>query len=339
MPSSDVFEKEPPSERAANDPFGSVEMQRKRYDAALEFSNFLQERLPTPEGKVHAGTVLSVAAWLTGTSLYRSMQYRHDPAPGVIMLSNEVNEAWPTLLNLFLYYCLRNGVELKPDKFILETPEAHKPQMDMLQTQEQFQDAYNAIMRKHGLDDLDGARAGVIICAMEFYYHCTHAREIDPNIAAGLVFSGIVTAAKTVPAPRQTDPSRNLPLFEIIPTIARNSTAGAGTRLVLGEGIASMREALNRGGKYILIHPDVLSTFQANDIDAFAVYATAMQMEIASRIPQIDFAGGDVEVLLQQWSGKCETELPIHVRQIKWLKANARKSGYQQIGNSWVLAH
>lgn len=347
MPSSDVFEKQPQYEPAAYDPFGSVEMQRKRYDAALEFSSLLQKRLPAPEGKVHAGTVLSVAAWLTGTSLYRSMPYRHNPAPGIIMLSNEVNEAWLTLLNLFLYYCQRNGVELKPDQFILKIPDAHKPQMEMRQAQEQFQDAYYAIMRKHGLDYLDGARAGVIVCAMEFYYHCTHAREIDPNVAAGLVVSGIVTAAKTVPPPlkqegakpaqQQTSQPRKDPLFDVIPTIARNSTAGEGTRLVLGEGMASMREALNRGGKYILIHPDVLSTFQANDIDAFVVYTAAMQMEIASGIPQIDFAGADVDGLLQQWSGTCERELPLHVRQIKWLKENGRKSGYQQRGNSWIL--
>lgn len=347
MPSSNISENQSLGAPASNDPFGSVELQRRRYDAALEFSSLLQMRLSAHQGKDHAGTILSVAAWLTGTSLYRSMQYRHDLAPGVIMLSNEVNEAWPTLLNLFLYYCQRNGVELKPEKFILNTPEEHKPQIELWQAQDQFQDCYNEIMRKHGLDYLNSARAGVIVCAMEFYYHCTHAREIDPNIAAGLIASGIVTAAKTAPAPfqsespnftpRQKGPSRNLPMFDIIPTIARNSTAGAGTRLVLGEGMASMREALNRGGKYILIHPDVLSTFQANDIDAFAVYAAAMQMEIASGIPQIDFAGPDVEVLLQQWSGRSERELPLHIRQIKWLKDNGRKSGYRQRGNSWIL--
>lgn len=347
MPSLDLLEEQPQCEPADNDPFGSVELQRKRYDAALEFATLLQETLSAPEGKVHAGTVLSVAAWLTGTSLYRSMRYKIQPEPGTIMLSNEINEAWPTLLNLFLYYCQRNGMELKPEQFILNVPEEHKPQIEILQAQEQFQERYYEIMRKHGLDYLDGARAGVIVCAMEFYYHCTHAREIDPNLAAGLISSGIVTAAKTVPAPLkpgetargQTDPPRKNPLFDVIPTIARNSTAGSGTRLVLGEGMASMREALNRGGKYILVHPDVLSTLQANGIDPFPVYAAAMQLEVASGIPQIDFTGADVDLLLQQWSGRSETELPIHVRQIQWLKDNALRCGYRQVGNSWILAH
>lgn len=99
-----------------------------------------------------------------------------------------------------------------------------------------------------------------------------------------------------------------------------------------------MREALNRGGKYILVHPEVLSTLQANGIDAFPVYAAAIQMEIVSGIPQIDFTGGDVDLLLQQWSGRSESELPLHVRQIQWLRDNAGRCGYRQVGNSWILA-
>ena len=120
-------------------------------------------------------------------------------------------------------------------------------------------------------------------------------------------------------------------------SIGQNSTAGAGARLVIGEGWASMQEALNRGGKYILVHPDVLRLLKVNNIDTFLVYAAAMQKEMAAGIPQIDFAGADANRLLQHWNGRSEAEAPIHVRQLKWLKDNAKTSGYEQSGNSWIL--
>ena len=331
------------------DPFGSPDLQRQRYDAALEFDAILHENFSAPNGKAHAGTILSVAAWLVGTSLYRSLRYSQVHDPGTFVHSSEVNEDWQALMNLFLYYCQRNGIELKPDQLILRVPEEHKPQIDLPQAQEKFQDLFNRIMKKYGLDYLEGARAGIIVCSMEFYYYCTHARAIDPNVAAGIISMGILAGAKSPPLAMrsecskpdqtQTDHPRHSYLFDVMVSIAQNSTAGAGTRLVLGEGRASMQEALNRGGKYIRVHPDVLSLLRANNLDVFLVYAAAMQKEISSGIPQIDFAGADVDRLLQQWNGTSEAEAPIHVRQVKWLKDNAVKSGYVRCGNSWLLKH
>jgi hypothetical protein len=325
----------------AFDPFGLPETQKQRYDAAMEFDALLQESFVNRDKNAHAGTILSVAAWLTGTCLSRALRSRQDPAPGALVLPGEVDESRTALMSLFLYYCRRNGIELKPEQFSVQIPHEHRPHLGLPRARQVFQKRFDEIMRKHGLDELDSARAGVMVCSMEFYYHCMHVRDIEPHVAAGLVSLGILTGVRTAPQclpSTVADPDRNKYLFDVMVSIAQNSTTGAGNRLVLGEGPASMREALNRGGKYILIHPDVLSLFDANDIDAFTVYTAAMQMEIESRIPQIDFAGADVDMLLQQWSDRSEGELPIHVRQIRWLKANARKSGYEQCGNSWRLS-
>jgi len=62
---------------------------------------------------------------------------------------------------------------------------------------------------------------------------------------------------------------------------------GNGTRLVLGEGMAPMSEALKNGGKYILVHPEVLRKLEENGVDGFLVYEAALKMELASKIPQI----------------------------------------------------
>ena len=41
-------------------------MEKKRYEAAMEFVKLFQEKIPLVGGKPHAGTVLAVAARLAG---------------------------------------------------------------------------------------------------------------------------------------------------------------------------------------------------------------------------------------------------------------------------------
>ena len=87
-------------------------MQKKRYDAAMEFIKIFQEKVSLVGGKPHAATVLAVPARLAGSSLYRSLNYNKDIAPGVVVLSNEVNDAWPQLMNLFAFYCKQNKIDV-----------------------------------------------------------------------------------------------------------------------------------------------------------------------------------------------------------------------------------
>src|SRR5688572_27969867 len=112
MPIFDLFKKPQKKEPARENPLGSHEMQKKRHDAALEFLKFFQERIPLLHGKPHAGTVLSTPARLAGTSLYRSLNYKQEVAPGTVVISDAVNEAYPQLLNLFAFYCKQNGIDV-----------------------------------------------------------------------------------------------------------------------------------------------------------------------------------------------------------------------------------
>lgn len=98
-----------------------------------------------------------------------------------------------------------------------------------------------------------------------------------------------------------------------------------------------MSEALQHGGRYILVHPEVIRKLEGNGIDSFLIYEAALRSELDSRIPQIEFVGGDVAQLLQEAQGKPERQIPMHVRQLVWLKENAGKYGYQWSGNSWKL--
>ncbi|HEX5809658.1 MAG TPA: hypothetical protein VFY25_13410 [Anaerolineales bacterium] len=347
MPLFDLFKKTPKNEPVNDNPFSSPELQKRRHEAAMEFVAALKEKTPLVDGVPHAGTVLAVPARLAGSSLYRSLDYKDDIAPGVVVLSEKVNEVYPQLLNQFAFYCKQHGLDVMSKPLVTEFPEQHRPLMSVEQILAEYQGQYHEIMKKHGLDYLEGARAGMIVCSIFFEYFCKQAKNIDPFVATGIVAMGVVEGAKTAPPPlRQAAPKAsptsetalgNSQFQDLISSIARNSTGGSGNRLVLGEGMAPMQEALSNGGKYILVHPEVLRKLKESNIDAFLIYAAAMQVEIAAKIPRIDFVGGNVDELLKAWIGKPEAETPMHIRQARWLKEQAAPSGYQQSGNSWVL--
>lgn len=332
---------------AQNDSLLSTELQKKRHEAAMEFVAALKEKTPLAGGVPHAGTVLAVPARLAGSSLYRSLNYKEDIAPGVVVLSEKVNEAYPQLLNQFAFYCKQHGMDVMSRPLVTEFPQPHRPLMSVEEILAEYQDEYHAIMKRHGLDYLEGARAGMIVCSVFFEYFCKQAKVIDPFVATGIVAMGVVEGAKTAPPPlgsraaKSAAPSgnnsENSQMSDLIMSIARNSTSGSGGRLVLGEGMTPMQEALANGGKYILVHPAVLSKLKESNVDAFLIYAAALQLEVAAKIPRIDVVGGNADELVKSWSGKPEAQTPIHVRQIQWLKEKAASFGYGQSGNSWIL--
>jgi hypothetical protein len=311
-----------------DDSFFSPEMQKKRYDAALEFLKYFQERIPLVGGKPHAGTVLSVAARLAGSSLYRSLNYKDDINPGIIVLSEEVNEAWPQLMNLFAFYCKQQGIDILSKPVVTAFPEKDKPLMSVEQVLQEYQDSYHEIMKRHGLDYLNGARAGMVVCSMIFQYHCTATKDIDPYVATGIVARGVVEGAKTAPSPLGSGSS-----MSSVPEKKQKDDH----RLVLGEREAVIQEALTKGGVYIEPHPEVLKTLKAGNIDPYLIYEQGVRKQIEAKIPRIDFVQANVDQLFETWKSKPEAQIPIHVRLILWLKKNAGDHGYEQSGNSWVL--
>jgi len=114
MPLFDFFKKSNKKQQSAQnetDKLFSPEQSKKRYEAAIEFEKIFRDKTPLLNGRPHAGTVMSAAARLAGTSLYRAINKR-DVAPGSVVLSEEVNTAYPQLLKLFAYYCKQSGIDV-----------------------------------------------------------------------------------------------------------------------------------------------------------------------------------------------------------------------------------
>lgn len=299
----------------------SPEMQKKRYDAATEFLKIFQGRMPLVNGKPHAGTVLSISARLAGTSLFRAINKKEFPA-GNVILSEEANQAYPQLLNLFAYYCKQNGTDVLAKPPATEFPQKDKPLMDLAQIQAEYQDTYNQVMNKHGLDHLESARAGMVVCSIVFEYHCKRSKDIDPFVATGIVAMGVVEGTKTAPLPLGTRPKAN---------------TSKALRVVLGERDIVIQEALDNGGKFIDPGPEALKLLKQSNIDPYLVYEKALRQEVEARIPRIDFVRTNVDEVFNEWNSKDHSGAPIHIRLAIWLKNNASSHGYQQEGNSWVL--
>ena len=302
----------------------SPEMQKKRYEAAMEFVKELQEKIPLVGGKPHAGTVLAIAARIAGTNLYRAMNYSNDVKPGTVVLSEEVNQAWPQLMNLFAFYCKQNGIDVMSKPPVTEFPQKDKPMMTVEQVQLEYQDQYDKIMKKHGLDYLNAARAGMVVSSIVFQYHCTSAKDIDPLIGAGIIAMGVVEGAKTAPPPFGTPNINALP--------KKNNA-----RLVLGEDEVAAKEARENGGIFIQIPEAALMTLKSGNIDPYLIYEKGLLNQIEAKIPRIDFVEANVDDLFNEWKSQSEKQTPIYIRLIIWLKKNASTHGYEQNGNSWVL--
>ena len=327
MPLFDFFKKSsqketPTSPQEVDKDLMSPEMQKKRYEAAMEFVKELQEKIPLVGGKPHAGTVLAIAARIAGTNLYRAMNYKQDVKPGTVVLSEEINQAWPQLMNQFAFYCKQNGIDVMAKPVITKFPEKDKPLMTTEQVQSEYQDQYDKIMKEHGLDYLNAARAGMIISSIVFQYHCVNSKDIDPYVAAGIVGMGIVEGAKTAPPPLGSPNVNALP--------RKNNN-----RLMLGEDEVTAKEARENGGIFIQLPAAVMKTLQTGDT-AYAVYEKALLNQIEAKIPRIDFVEANVDALFDEWKAKPEKQIPIYVRLIIWLKKNASAHGYEQTGNSWI---
>jgi hypothetical protein len=340
MPPFDFFKKSPKKEPAKpftknlvtpskmDDAFLSPEMQKKRHDAAMEFIKVFQEKIPLVNGKPHAGTVLSTAARLAGTSLYRSINKKVF-TPGVVVLSEEVNQAYPQLLNLFAFYCKQNGMDVMAKPLVTKFPEQDKPRMELAQVQTEYQDQYDEIMKKHGLDYLNAARAGMMVCSIVFQHHCTVVKDIDPYIATGIVAMGVIEGAKTAPPPLGTKSTSAMQ--------KQDDGKQNKNRLLLGERDDVIKESHENGGTFIDINPGVLQILKQGNIDPYLIHEKGLLQHIEAKIPRIDFINMDVDKLFAEWKQKSYDQAPIHIRLMMWLKNNSAVHNYEQDGNSWFL--
>jgi hypothetical protein len=175
---------------------------KRAREAAMESLSILKTKLVAADGSLHAGTMLSAAAWLTGTSLYRSFGFKSGAPSGSIVHSNEVNTTWEGLVYLLEQYNFQR-MDIPVGQLMMAAmvaPDFHQPEVKMLYVQSELEGTYNAVMKKHGFGYLDGARVGIMLCSILIQQYRA-ARIIEPEAAAGIVAERVLEAAKATPPP------------------------------------------------------------------------------------------------------------------------------------------
>ncbi|HET6846425.1 MAG TPA: hypothetical protein VFH29_06290 [Anaerolineales bacterium] len=177
----------------------ALEIARRRQDAASQVLALIHKHFESNGASPE--TVLFAAAWLAGTSLYRSLGIGAELEPGVVVLSEKANEEGPTLLAMFAYLLPRFGIKFNMAEAVFDVPQEHESQVDLLTIQQALQAPYNEIMRSHGFDYAEGARTGAVVCALLVKAYCGRTQQLDPRLAAGIVSMGFIEGSKTAPAP------------------------------------------------------------------------------------------------------------------------------------------
>ncbi len=177
----------------------ALELAKRRQDAANEVLSLLERHFATAEP--HPESVLFAASWLAGTSLFRALRLGGKLEPGVVVLSDRVNEEWPKLMRTFVYLLEKFGVKVKTDEATSQIAPEHQSHQSLRQIQEELQTPYNAIMTAHGFDYAEGAKTGAVVCALLVKGYCGTHKVLEPGLAAGIVAMGFVEGAKTTPAP------------------------------------------------------------------------------------------------------------------------------------------
>jgi hypothetical protein len=170
---------------------------KKGYEAAQQVLSLLNTRLRTPDGIPDAPTILFAAAWLTGTSLYRSFRDQKISSPGAIVTLQDVNREWDALVYLLEEFNFQRA-DIPIGRVVLAAmaaPRTFRPQIGMSDVQAEFQAQYQAAMDKHGFNALESARVGVILCSLLIRQY-SQAGLIDAEAATGVAAQGIFEAAR-----------------------------------------------------------------------------------------------------------------------------------------------
>ncbi len=178
----------------------AFEIAKRRQAALVELLQMLESDYGT-WFESHAATVLHAAAWLAGTSLYRSLGYDAKIAPGPLVLSERANVEGNKLLKVFMALADREGIKLGPHDLSPDFTPEQEPRKTIGEVQARFQDHYNEIMQQHGFDYAEGAKTGAILCERLLKYFCVSRMALEPRVAASIVTMGFVEGVKTSPEP------------------------------------------------------------------------------------------------------------------------------------------
>lgn len=147
----------------------------------------------------HPETVISAAARLAGTMLFRSFAIDTSKMePGNPVLSVQANEAGPQLVTIVAIMLENYGIELDQEKLSKANYRGDAPKLTVIQMQELLEGDLNLIRERFALSLVEGAQCCALVAAW-LIKECAGA--IGPEVGFNCATYGFVEGSKTVPIP------------------------------------------------------------------------------------------------------------------------------------------
>jgi len=156
--------------------------------------DLISSRLGADKG-VHPMTAIISSARITGSILLRSCDLKLETyEPGSVLLSPEVNEKGPQLINILGHMLNNFGVTIDQSK--LKTEKGEDSKLTYMETMNLFQNDVLDIIQTHKLSFEEGAQAIAISTAF-IVKECASNTGAEAGFNAALY--GFVEGSKTVP--------------------------------------------------------------------------------------------------------------------------------------------
>jgi hypothetical protein len=175
-----------------------IKLDKAQMDAAREFANAAQATLAV-EGRVHPPTMVSAAARMAGTYLFRSFDLDLPGLmPGQVVLSPGATEQSSVLIQVAAGILQRLGIKVDDGAAQRIAESQRSVRLEFLQTQRKLEPMFEPIQARHGLVYPNAAHAAAVATAL-LINHCSKA--LDPSIAFGIAVFGFIEGSKTAPDP------------------------------------------------------------------------------------------------------------------------------------------
>jgi hypothetical protein len=171
-----------------------AQISNNQNNAAGLIVDLISSHLGADQG-VHPETAIASSARLAGSLLLRSFKFELEThEPGQVLLSEEVNEKGPQLINILS--SMLTNFDIALDKSKIGTEKGEDSKLSYLESMDIFQNEMLIILRNSQLDFEKGAQAAAMATAFI-------VKECSTNIGSEVGFNaatyGFIEGSKTIP--------------------------------------------------------------------------------------------------------------------------------------------
>lgn len=170
----------------------------KKLTSAAEFFNETARKLLATEQGLHAETLISSVARMSGSLMYRSFGFDQKIEPGTSVFSDQANIHGPKLMNLMLVTLQQLGQKIGEENINGEYASAKFSQLSFKESHDRLAPFFLKYCEVAPISHYDAA-FGVAIATGIIIHDCREILDVEKG--AGIAVYGFIEGTKTAPFP------------------------------------------------------------------------------------------------------------------------------------------